>query len=139
MFSFLPVAVALTLAQLSEGAGALGGATRAGLAGWLLAHGVPLGTSLGPLGLPPLAVGVFAAWRVSRAGVHTCRAYGIAQRGSPLQAANVAGTVGLGYGVVGLAGRAAGRPARARGLGAAGVPAPRSSSARWPRWSARCG
>ncbi|MEV4533672.1 DUF6350 family protein [Asanoa sp. NPDC049518] len=103
VFSFLPVAVVLTLAQLSEGVNALGGATRAGLAGWLLAHGVPLGTSLGPLGLPPLAVAVFAAWRVSRAGVHTSRAYGIAHRGSPMQAAAVAGTVGLGYGVVGTA------------------------------------
>ncbi|GIF77582.1 cell division protein PerM [Asanoa siamensis] len=102
-FSFLPVAVALTLAQLSEGVSALGGAARAGLAGWLLAHGVPLGTSLGPLGLPPLAVAAFAAWRVSRAGVHTSRAYGIAQRGTPLQAATVATTVGFGYGVVGTA------------------------------------
>jgi len=101
--SFLPVAVALTLAQLTEGVSELGGATRAGLAGWLLAHGVPLGTSLGPLGLPPLAVAVFAAWRVARAGVHTSRAYGIAQHGSPLQAATVAATVGLGYGVVGTA------------------------------------
>ncbi|MDG4821086.1 DUF6350 family protein [Asanoa sp. WMMD1127] len=102
-FSFLPVAAALALAQLTAGVSELGDAVRAGLAGWLLAHGVPPGTSLGPLGLPPLAVAAFAAWRVSRAGVHTSRAYGIAQRGSPLQAATVAGTVGLGYGVVGTA------------------------------------
>src|SRR6185312_15403345 len=43
---------------------------RSGFAAWLLAHGVPLQTDLGPIGLTPLAISALAAWRVSRAGVH---------------------------------------------------------------------
>ncbi|KKK02323.1 hypothetical protein LQ51_20600, partial [Micromonospora sp. HK10] len=55
--SWLPVAVVLGLAQLSEDAGGLAGAARAGLAGWLLGHGVPLETSAGPLGLAEVSSG----------------------------------------------------------------------------------
>ncbi|MEU4755051.1 hypothetical protein AB0F93_29210, partial [Micromonospora tulbaghiae] len=58
--SWLPVSAVLGLAQLSEDAGSFGGALRAGLAGWLLGHGVPLGTTAGPLGLTPLALSALA-------------------------------------------------------------------------------
>ncbi|MGW0436075.1 cell division protein PerM [Micromonospora sp. NPDC003197] len=101
LVSFLPVATVLGLAQLTEDSATFAGAIRIGLAGWLLGHGVPLGTSAGPIGLAPLALGALAAWRVARAGVHTSRAIGAQRRGSPRQALAVAGTVGLWYGVLG--------------------------------------
>lgn len=99
--SFLPVAVVTGLAPLFEHAATFAGAVRVGLAGWLLGHGVPLRTAAGPLGLPPLALAVLAAWRVSRAGVHVSRAIGARHRGTPGQALSVAGTIGVGYGVLG--------------------------------------
>ncbi|MFG1950111.1 DUF6350 family protein [Micromonospora sp. NPDC048830] len=99
--SYLPVALVLGLAQLSEGAGSVTGALRAGLAGWLLGHGVPLSTDAGPLGLAPLALAVLAVWRLTRAGVHTSRAIGARGRRSPRQALTAAGAVGVGYAVLG--------------------------------------
>jgi hypothetical protein len=48
-----------------------------------------------------LALGLLAAWRVSRAGVHTSRAIGARHHGSLRQAFAVAGAVGIGYGVLG--------------------------------------
>lgn len=101
LVSYLPVAVVMALARLAEDAGSVGGAARIGLAGWLLGHGVPLDTGAGTLGLAPLALAGLAAWRVSRAGVHVTRAIGARHRGSPGQALAVAGTVGIGYGVLG--------------------------------------
>ncbi|MDQ7903262.1 DUF6350 family protein [Phytohabitans sp. ZYX-F-186] len=102
LLSYLPVAAVLAMAQFAEDSGSLPGAARLGLAGWLLGHGVPLDTPTGPLGLAPLALAALAAWRVSRAGVHVSRAIGARHRGTPAQALAVAGTVGLGYGVIGL-------------------------------------
>ncbi|BCB81496.1 DUF6350 family protein [Phytohabitans flavus] len=100
--SYLPVAVVLGMAQFAEDTGSVAGAARLGLAGWLLGHGVPLDTPTGQLGLAPLALSAFAAWRISRAGVHVSRAIGARHRGTPAQALSVAGTVGLGYGMIGL-------------------------------------
>lgn len=99
--SWLPVAVVLGLAQLSADAGGLGGAARAGLAGWLLGHGVPLQTAAGPLGLAPLALSALAAWRLSRAGVHVTRAIGARGSRSIRQALTVAVAVGIGYALLG--------------------------------------
>jgi hypothetical protein len=101
VLSYLPVAVVLGFAQLTEDGGAVAGAARVGLAGWLLGHGVPLDTDAGPLHLPPLALAIFAGWRVARAGVHTSRAIGARHRGSPRQTFAIAGTVGIGYGLLG--------------------------------------
>jgi hypothetical protein len=102
LLSYLPVAVIMGFAQLTEDAGAVGGAARVGLAGWLLGHGVPLDTDAGTLHLPPLGLAVLAGWRVARAGVHTSRAIGARQHGTPRQAFAVAGTVGIGYGLLGV-------------------------------------
>ncbi|MBC8994330.1 hypothetical protein H9X95_29735, partial [Micromonospora chalcea] len=99
--SWLPVSVVLGLAQLSEDAGSLGGALRAGLAGWLLGHGVPLQTTAGPLGLIPLALSALAVWRLTRAGVHVSRAVGARGAGSPRQALTVAAAVGIAYALLG--------------------------------------
>ncbi|WP_422751202.1 DUF6350 family protein [Micromonospora sp. WMMD1219] len=99
--SWLPVSAVLGLAQLSEDAGSFGGALRAGLAGWLLGHGVPLGTTAGPLGLTPLALSALAVWRLTRAGVHVSRAVGARGAGSPRQALTVAVAVGIGYALLG--------------------------------------
>ncbi|MFU8851647.1 DUF6350 family protein [Micromonospora sp. SL1-18] len=99
--SWLPVALVLGLAQLSEDAGSLPGALRAGLAGWLLGHGVPLQTSAGPLGLAPLALTALAVWRLTRAGVHASRAIGARGGRSPRQALTVAVAVGIGYALLG--------------------------------------
>jgi hypothetical protein len=76
---------------------------RGGLAAWLLAHGVPLATGIGPVGLVPLAVTALAAWRVVRAGVHTARATGVRRSGSVLPALRAGGAVGALYGLYGLA------------------------------------
>ncbi|MFC4146162.1 DUF6350 family protein [Micromonospora mangrovi] len=95
--SWLPVALVLGLMQISEDAGSLSGALRAGLAGWLLGHGVPLDTSAGPLGLAPLALAALAVWRLTRAGVHVSRAIGARGGRSPRQALTAAVAVGIGY------------------------------------------
>ncbi|WP_326563028.1 cell division protein PerM [Micromonospora sp. NBC_01796] len=100
--SYLPVAIILGFARFTEDAGAVGGAARVGMAGWLLGHGVPLETDAGTLHLPPLGLAVLAAWRVARAGVHTSRAIGARQHGTPRQAFSVAGAVGVAYGLLGV-------------------------------------
>ncbi|SCL19440.1 hypothetical protein GA0070616_1743 [Micromonospora nigra] len=99
--SLLPVVAGLWLFQASEGAATLAGVLRAGLAGWLLGHGVPLATSAGPFGLAPLAITALAVWRLTRAGVHTSRAIGARASRSPRRAAVAAVTVGVAYGLLG--------------------------------------
>ncbi|WP_434741659.1 cell division protein PerM [Micromonospora sp. SH-82] len=99
--SYLPVAVVLGLAQLSEEAASLGGALLAGFAGWLLGHWVPLQTPAGPLHLAPLVLTGLAVWRLARAGVHATRAIGARNSRSPRQTAVAAAAVGVGYGVIG--------------------------------------
>ncbi|MFV2008933.1 DUF6350 family protein [Micromonospora sp. LOL_027] len=101
--SYLPVAVVMWLIRLAEGDSSILGAARIGLAAWLLGHGVPLDTSTGPLGLPPLLLSALAAWRIYRAGVHTTRAVGARQRGSAGRAIVVAFAVATAYGALGAA------------------------------------
>ncbi|AEB47194.1 MULTISPECIES: DUF6350 family protein [Micromonospora] len=100
--SWLPVALVLWLFQLSEGAASLLGAVRAGTAGWLLGHGVPLETATGPLGLAPLAVTALAVWRLSRAGVHVTRAIGARGSRSPGRTLVAAVAVGVVYALLGV-------------------------------------
>ncbi|MEU9506782.1 DUF6350 family protein [Micromonospora sp. NPDC048170] len=102
--SWLPVVVVLWLFQLSEGAASVPGALRAGLAGWLLGHGVPLDTAAGPLGLAPLALTALVVWRLTRSGVHASRAIGARGGRSPRQALLAAGAVGLAYALLGVLG-----------------------------------
>jgi hypothetical protein len=102
LVTYLPVAVVLGLVQFVDGTRSVGGAARVGLAGWLLGHGVPLETPSGPLGLVPLTVTGFAAWRVARAGVHATRAIRARDSGSPRRALTVAVCVGVAYGMLGL-------------------------------------
>jgi Family of unknown function (DUF6350) len=101
LLSYMPVAAVIGLARTLEGAAGLRGAAQAGLAGWLLGHGVPIGTSIGPLGLAPLLLTLLAAWRLNRAGLHVVRAIGARRSGSRRAALLVAGTVGLWYAVLG--------------------------------------
>ena len=82
LLSYLPVAAVIGLARTLEGAGRLGGAARAGLAGWLLGHGV-VGTPIGPLGLAPLLLTLLIVWRLNRAGLHVTRAIGRAAAAHP--------------------------------------------------------
>ena len=74
---------------------------RTGFAAWLLAHGVPLRTGLGPIGLVPLAVSALAAWRVARAGVHAARAAGARRSRSPAPALRAGVAVAVAYGLYG--------------------------------------
>src|SRR4051812_771881 len=60
---YLPVAAVIGLARTLEGQGGLGGAAHAGLAGWLLGHGVPIGPPIGPLRLPPPLLTLLVVWR----------------------------------------------------------------------------
>jgi hypothetical protein len=101
LLTYLPVALVLGLARLAEGAGSASATARLGLAGWLLGHGVPLGTAAGPLGLVPLALTGFALWRAARAGVHVTRAVGARRTGSLRRAFSVAVAVGIAYGLLG--------------------------------------
>jgi hypothetical protein len=101
LLSYLPVAVVMGLARALEGAGGLPGAARTGLTGWLLGHGVPLGTSIGPVGLTPLLLTVLVAWRLNRAGLHVTRAIGARHSGSLRDATTVAVAVGVTYGLLG--------------------------------------
>lgn len=101
LLSYLPVAVVMGLARATEGAGGLPGAARVGLAGWLLGHGVPLGTTIGPVGLTPLLLTALVGWRLYRAGVHVTRAVGARHNGSLRDAVAAAVAVGAGYGALG--------------------------------------
>jgi hypothetical protein len=101
LLSYLPVAAVIGLARTLEGAGGLGGAVHAGLAGWLLGHGVPIGTSIGALGLAPLLLTLLIAWRLNRAGLHVTRAIGARHSGSIGDALQVAFAIGLTYSLLG--------------------------------------
>ena len=99
--SYLPVAAVIGLARTLEGQGGLSGAAHAGLAGWLLGHGVPIGTSIGDLGLTPLLLTMLVAWRLNRAGLHVTRAIGARRSGSIGQAVLVAFAIALTYALLG--------------------------------------
>ncbi|MDY7087844.1 MAG: DUF6350 family protein [Actinomycetota bacterium] len=101
LLSYLPVAAVIGLARTLEGSGGLAGAAHAGLAGWLLGHGVPIGTSIGSLGLPPLLLSMLVAWRLNRAGLHVTRAVGARRSGSTARALSVAFAIALGYSLLG--------------------------------------
>src|SRR4029453_17059743 len=73
LLSYVPVTAVIGLARTLEGSGGLGGAAHAGLAGWLLGHGIPLGTSIGPLALAPLLLTLLAGWRLNRGGLPVTR------------------------------------------------------------------
>ncbi|GAA2620962.1 cell division protein PerM [Paractinoplanes durhamensis] len=99
--SYLPVAAVIGMARTLEGQGGLGGAAHAGLAGWLLGHGVPIGTSAGSLGLPPLLLTGLIVWRLNRAGLHVTRAIGARRSGKIGDALLVAFSIGLTYSLLG--------------------------------------
>jgi hypothetical protein len=101
LLSYLPVAAVIGLARTLEGAGGLAGAAHAGLAGWLLGHGVPIGTSIGSLGLAPLLLTLLVGWRLNRAGLHVTRAIGARRSGSVGIAIGVAFAIGLSYSLLG--------------------------------------
>lgn len=101
LVSYLPVAAVIGFGRTLEGAGGLGGAAGAGMRAWLLAHGVPLGTSIGPLALAPLLLTLLAVWRLNRAGLHVVRAIGARRSGSPRDALLVAAAIGLWYSLIG--------------------------------------
>ncbi|TML25564.1 MAG: hypothetical protein E6G35_12055 [Actinobacteria bacterium] len=98
--SYLPVlGLVMLLGQVSGGA-PIGARLTFGTAFWLLAHGVPLSLGGDRLALVPLAVSVLAAWRVSRAGVHTARAIGARTAGRALLSAFAVATVYAGLGAL---------------------------------------
>jgi hypothetical protein len=101
LLSYVPVAVVIGLARTLEGEGGLAGAAHAGLAGWLLGHGVPIGTSIGPLALAPLLLTLLATWRLNRAGLHATRAVGARNSGSIRTALRVSATIGVAYAILG--------------------------------------
>jgi hypothetical protein len=97
-----PLLLTVALAPVSTGNG-LGSGLVAGLAGWLLAHGVPLGTPIGPVAMAPLAITLLALWRLARAGVHTTRGYGVRGTGDLRHAVTVAASVAAVYSALGAA------------------------------------
>ncbi|GAA1601675.1 cell division protein PerM [Actinoplanes couchii] len=101
LLSYLPVAAVIGLARTLEGSGGLTGAIHAGAAGWLLGHGVPIGTSIGPLALAPLLLTMLMIWRLNRAGLHVTRATGARHSGSVKRALLVTVVVGTAYAMVG--------------------------------------
>ena len=101
VLSYLPVAAVIGLARTFEGQGGLAGAAKGGLAGWLLGHGVPIGTSIGRLGLAPLLLTILIVWRLDRAGLHVTRAIGARRSGRISDAVLVAFAIGLGYALLG--------------------------------------
>lgn len=102
--SLAPAVIVVVLVHAAEpGASVVGHSARVAVAGWLLAHGVPVSTAAGPLTLAPLALTVLAVWRVVRAGVHVTRAMGARGSRSPRWAMLAAAAVGLVYGTIGAA------------------------------------
>jgi hypothetical protein len=83
-----------TGAQLADVAGVGAGA-------WLLAHGVPIATPTDRITLMPLAITLWVAWRLSRAGVHASRATGALRTVSAWPAVRAGLAVGVGYAAVG--------------------------------------
>jgi Family of unknown function (DUF6350) len=101
VLSYLPVAAVIGMARTLEGQGGLGGAAHAGLAGWMLGHGVPIGTSIGSLALAPLLLTALIGWRLMCAGMHVTRAIGARRSGSIGEAVLVASAIGLIYSLLG--------------------------------------
>ncbi|MEN3308768.1 MAG: hypothetical protein V7603_4970 [Micromonosporaceae bacterium] len=99
-YAVVVAAVALVTGVSGDGA-SVRVVFRYGTAGWLLAHGVPLGTGGGQFRLAPLALTALAAWRIVRAGVHTTRAIGARRKGSFRHAALATGAVAVVYGLLG--------------------------------------
>src|SRR4051812_17797113 len=105
--SLLPTILVVWLFYALDTSGAaIGQVLRLGLAGWLLAHWVPLQTGSGPIGLAPLGLTAIAAWRVYRAGVHTARAIGArahhqGKPWSPWPAARAGAGIAVVYGALG--------------------------------------
>jgi hypothetical protein len=99
--SLAPVAALVGILRAAESGFAVSGPVRLAGAAWLLAHGVPVHTPDGPVGLVPLLLTALAAWRVSRAGVHVTQAIGARRLGSVRQAGVAAAAVAIGYGVIG--------------------------------------
>src|SRR5690349_19072673 len=132
LLSYVPVAAVVGLARTLEGSGGLGGAAHAGLAGWMLGHGVPIGTSIGALGLAPLLLSMLIVGRLCHrpdlfaAGLDPGagrRRQGHRGHRGPGRAALLRHRAGRG------AGRVAARHRRAPGVGR---PAARSAAARHP-------
>src|SRR5690606_33700765 len=73
------------------------GATRLSVAGWLLAHGVPIDTPGDRITLLPLALTALAVWRLTRAGVHASRAIGGHRHRTPGKAVAAGAAVGMAY------------------------------------------
>ncbi len=96
------VIVLVVLARVSLGQRPSGPEIPIALAGWLLAHGVPLQTGIGRISLAPLSIAALAIWRLSRAGVHTARGIGARDTGSVRAAVTVAVAIGVVYGLMGL-------------------------------------
>jgi hypothetical protein len=147
--SYLSVVAVVGLVVLASGGAKVPVVLRFGTGGWLLAHGVPLDTGGGRLGLVPLAVSVLAGWRVARAGVHTARAIGARRRDPVRLSVQAAVAVAVVYGLLGAVAAAAANgnglsvgPARAGltcavfGLAAAWIGAAVESgvAAAWWRW-----
>src|SRR5690242_8977158 len=65
-----PVLVLVVVAWMADPAGTASAvdAVRVALAGWLLAHGVPLRSGPLTLGLAPLGLSAVVAWQLVRAG-----------------------------------------------------------------------
>lgn len=98
LVSFLPLLILVVAGWLVDGQQAASATTAVRFAGvgWLLGHGVPVGTGIGPVGLTPLLLTALIVWRLVRAGRHTARAVG-ADRPSALTGAL---GVAVGYGVL---------------------------------------
>jgi Family of unknown function (DUF6350) len=110
VLSYVPVALVMALVQV-DAAASVADTARLGLAAWLLGHGVPLGTGVGALDVPPLAVTLLVVWRVARAGMHTSRAVGARRRAPARDTAVAAGALAVTYGLLGaLAATAVGAP-----------------------------
>lgn len=96
------VSVLVILGRVTIGQRPTGAEALLSLAGWLLAHGIPVKFGATELSLAPLSLTLLAVWRLNRAGVHTSRGIGARRTGSMPDALRVAGSVGLFYGLFGL-------------------------------------
>ncbi|TQS44936.1 DUF6350 family protein [Cryptosporangium phraense] len=93
-------AIALIVWVVDNGSGApAGDALRIATDGWLLAHGVRLQTTSGPIGLIPLLLSALILRQLYRAGRNSALATGAA---SWLEVVRVAVAVGLAYGAIGM-------------------------------------
>lgn len=109
LLGMTPVLALAMVGAIGTGA-SMADAAGIGAGAWVLGHGVPVTTPTDRITLMPLAITLWAGWRLTRAGVHASRAIGALRAASVWPAVRAAAAVGVAYGALGALVAALARP-----------------------------